>query len=163
MSDTLGMTTRRCMVLIVVSLAVIAAGTMAAFVMGMRCRRWVVERSIGASLPGSTTDVHYYRFRPMPDSHTYYVYLRFRTTKADYLRFMESLGVPVYPADSPQLRLLLPGKWSGSLVPDLRWWDPSDEIPEDTGMLNLEQDGYTVAKYEDGYVYLRIFRPDWFP
>ena len=72
---------------------------------------------------------------------------------------MRRMGVQTFDKEEPDLRILLPGEWKATALPELDWWDPSLDIPDDTAMMYEGSAGWTVAKYENGYVYIAIWKP----
>lgn len=121
-------------------------------------QRKAAERFLNTQLPSGAQDIHFYLHQhggKLGDVDKYSAYLKFRSSRSDYLEFMQRLRVNVYPGSSPELRLWLPGHWK--LAPGLRltWWDASLDIPDDTGLSPFGMNGFIVAKRERGFVYLQ--------
>jgi hypothetical protein len=116
------------------------------------------ERLLGAPLPPGAHDVYFYRYQhggEFDDVDKYSAYLKFRALHADYLDFMRRLRIAVYPGSTPGLRARLPGHWKLAPGLHLDWWDPTLEIPDDTGFSSFGVNGFIVAKHERGFVYLK--------
>lgn len=141
-----------------VAIGIAAGGPMHGFL-----DRRAVEDLLRVSLPRSVEDLNYYKFYPSPDYQEHYIYIKFRVSKEDYLDLMSRMGIPIYEKSHPELRTLLPGQWKAPPNLGLKWWYPKVDladdmtIPDDTAML-LSLPDYTVAKYENNYVYIVIHR-----
>ena len=125
-------------------------------------KQHIVESEIGTILPKSTQELNYYWFQPSTDLYEHWIYIKFRASKEDYLDLMRRMGVQTYDKADRRLYLLLPGHWKATSPSVPQWWDPSIDIPDDTAMMyygDPESAGWTVAKYENGYVYIVIYRP----
>ena len=122
-------------------------------------KRHTVEKRIGAALPKSTEDLNYSWYQPSMDYLTYYVYIKFRASKQDYIDLMHRMGVETYAGTDPYLGVVLPREWKAILPSGLPWWDPSPDIPDDTALRYESSSGWTVVKYENGYVYIVIYKP----
>jgi len=114
------------------------------------------EQALGVSLPPTAADVRFYRDQPNPDLALYTAYLRFRTTRDDYLDLMRRMQVRTYPGSAPELRQLLPGKWQADPRLQLEWWDPGADIPDDTAMGPFGVSGWLVGKYARGQAYVEV-------
>lgn len=116
------------------------------------------ERLLGTSLPRDAQDVHFYRYQhggEFGDVDKYSAYLKFRASHADYLEFTQRLGIVVRPGSAPELRARLPGHWKPASGLQLDWWDPTLDIPDDTGQGSFGVNGFVVTKHERDFVYLK--------
>ena len=120
--------------------------------------RRVVETLIEAPLPKSIEDLNYYKYQPSPDLYARYIYVKFRAPKEDYVDLMNEMGVPLHDKSDPSLKIFLPGSWKILPPLHLEWWNPEISIPEDTAMLVSSSGNWTVAKHENGYVYLVMYK-----
>lgn len=142
------------LVLLVIATSIVAGATDDTVFGLFKSDKRSAEQVLGAGLPASASDVHFYRDQPSPDLAMYTAYLRFRTTRDDYLDMMQRLQVRTYPGSAPELRELLPGKWHADPRLRLDWWNPGDDIPDDTAMGQFGVNGWLVAKMSDGNVYV---------
>ncbi len=121
-------------------------------------QRKTAERLLGTSLPREAQDVHFHHHRhggEFGDVDKYSAYLKFRASHSDYLEFVQRLGIVVHPGSAPELRARLPGHWKLASGLRLDWWDPTLDIPDDTGLGSFGRNGFIVSKHERDFVYLK--------
>ena len=123
-------------------------------------KRQQFEKWFGVSLPDaiheSDIELHQHQVNPAwkPDT----LYARLHTTRQNYDALAEALGLE--PIENSDYRFLLPGKWKLPQVLKLDWWTPTFETPQSTTARpfgDKEGAGWILAKYEDGYAYLRSY------
>ena len=113
------------------------------------------QELLDTPLPPEIEDLHFQKQQFSTDLSLYWAYLKFRTSREKYLDLMARMDMRVYQGSNPELRMLLPGQWKMSPGPKLDWWDPSLDIPDDTAM-RTSGSSWAVAKYERGYVYVKL-------
>ncbi|MGH3924578.1 MAG: hypothetical protein ACRDTT_17250 [Pseudonocardiaceae bacterium] len=121
-------------------------------------QRKAAERLLGTPLPAGAQDVRFHRHQhggQFGDVEKYSAYLKFRASHSDYLEFMHRLEIVVLPGSAPELRARLPGDWKLASGLRLDWWDPTLDIPDDTGMGSFGVNGFIVSKHERGFVYVK--------
>lgn len=121
-------------------------------------KRRQIEAWFGIDLPDaideSDIELHLHQVNPAwkPDT----LYIRLHVTPQNYEGLVEALSLE--PIETSDYRILLPGKWKLPEVLKLDWWTPTAETPPNTTARAFgEGAGWILAKYEDGYVYLRSY------
>jgi hypothetical protein len=117
----------------------------------MRDRRAQVERLIGTTLPQEADDLHHAIVRPSSQLAFYTAYVRFGASHDDYVALMRRMAMD-FVSDGGAANRHLPTAWRSPSDPS--WWDPGDETPPDAAAKTLAYNGWAVAKYERGRVYL---------
>ena len=104
-------------------------------------------------LPPGATDIKESSWAEgfLPD---YDYYLRARMSKQDFMQFVaEQQLTPHTPSREYSEGLAL--SWSGHLLEDATWWNPSEDVS--ATYVREANTEWTYAKYEDGYIYFRSF------
>jgi hypothetical protein len=108
------------------------------------------------SIDDTDIDLHQEQPNPMWKPHT--TYMRLRITPQDYDELVEALDLT--PIAATPYHFLLPGKWKLPEVVKIDWWTPTLDTPQSTAARafgDADRAGWILAKYEDGYAYLRIY------
>jgi hypothetical protein len=103
------------------------------------------------ALPFNASDIHeYYKdFGFLPD---YVYHLKAKISADQFQSYVDSLGLTphtptrVYTDDKAWL------SWSSMSSDVGAWWNPTDSL--DGTFVDQQGDGWTFAKYENGYLYL---------
>jgi len=120
--------------------------------------RKVLSELMGIALPSSVEDIHYYKQQRSPDLYEHYLYAKFKIPKETFAELLQDMELQIYEKSAPQLRRLLPAAWKTETTLRLDWWDPGLEFNEDVAMQYNGSEGWTVAKYKDGYAYIVLYR-----
>jgi hypothetical protein len=150
---------RKPVIVCIILAACLAAGIAAGLAALGSSKRRAVERDIGAALPRSAEELNHHIHQLGTDLYAHHVYIKFRASKQDYMDLMRRMGVPTFDKEEPDLRILLPGQWKPTPLYEPDWWDPSPDIPDGTAMMYEGSAGWIIAKHENGYVYIVIWRP----
>ena len=109
------------------------------------------EDHLNISLPDDAVAVHYIYHKPGDDQDLYWVFLKFECSEASYVDFTRQLGMKTR---TEQLTPHLPAAWGLPRHLTLDWWDPSQNNPENATAKSIENNGWVVAKLEEGKCYL---------
>ena len=106
--------------------------------------------SIGRLIPADV-EVHEYTDRGWPISGDYIRLVSFEASEEEFIEFCAGLGLePLYPDDA--VEWITRDMFRMIAIPNLPWWNPSDDISETFGELLVEF--HRIAKREDGIVYV---------
>jgi hypothetical protein len=123
-------------------------------------KRKQIEKWFGISLPETIreSDIELHQDQPDPAWKPHTVYIRIHTAPQTYETLVQALALE--PIENSDYRFLLPGKWKLPQVLTLDWWTPTLETPPNTAARafgDKEGAGWILAKYENGYAYLRSY------
>ena len=112
----------------------------------------LLSSSFRRALPRNASDIHSF-----PQSYAlsqgHYYYLRARLPEGDFLPYVRRLGLPHYSADRKLKSSSGDIDW-GSAPRSLEWWTPS---PSRSNTYGREDTELVLAKWEDGYVYVKYY------
>lgn len=122
--------------------------------------RQLVEEALAYQLPESVSDVHYWYKNISDDAIWWYKYIKFKSTREDYDRIILDLGYENYQISQSWVRSVLPGGFGipYSLQDEvgLDWWDAEIAYDDSIAIKEYGENGDSIAKYENGYVYIVI-------
>jgi hypothetical protein len=116
-------------------------------------KRRAVQKLLGTALPDVTDDLHYFRWQPSEDLSYYVAYVKFGTSREQFIDLMQRMNMDFHNTGG-DANLYLPAAWD--VLVELEWWDPDPDTPVDAAARAYGTNGWIVAKYEHGDVYLTI-------
>ena len=113
-----------------------------------------LARLVGAPVFGNARDlrVHIRQADDLPGF--YEAYARASGTMADFDGLVSALALHRRSEGPVATGGLLPAPWQPSPGVQLPWWDASPETPETSAARRHGNQGWIVAKYEDGRIFL---------
>jgi hypothetical protein len=112
-----------------------------------------VQTLLGTTLPKQANDLHYFRWQPSRDLTYYTTFIKFSTSRAEFIDLMEQMSMNFHNMGR-DASLHLPTAWETPSGLELDWWDPGSDTPADSAAKSFGTNGWIVAKYERGNVYL---------
>ena len=120
----------------------------------------LVEAALNYQLPESVSDVHY-QFKNLGDDVTWWwKYIKFKAPREVYDNLLVGLGYESYLHTRSLARFAVPG---GLGIPyslrselNLDWWNVTIEFEDSIAVKEYGKNGRSIAKYENGYVYIVI-------
>ncbi len=116
-------------------------------------KRRAVQKLLDTALPDVTDDLHYFRWQPSEDLSYYTAYMKFGTSREEFVDLMERMNMDFRGAGG-DANLYLPAAWDAMI--ELDWWDPDADTPEYSAARSFGANGWIVAKYESGHVYMTV-------
>jgi hypothetical protein len=122
--------------------------------------RWRVQNLLAVKLPESVNEVRYYKDQPNSEINHYTVYIRFRISEDEYMALMQQMNMTFYAGATTPYSYLFPGHWKASRI-TVDWWNLTLETPRNnTVTRQYGSAGWIIAKYENGYAYIKVFAPN---
>jgi hypothetical protein len=119
-----------------------------------------VQDLLGTTLPQQIDNLQYFKHKKSSFYRSYTAYIRFRSSEDAYTDLMQRMKMNFYEGGENRLLYLLPGQWKPESDVDLDWWNLSLDIPENTATRDLSVNGWIIAKYENGYTFIKLHDPD---
>ena len=110
------------------------------------------ETLLEIELPEAIGEVHAFRWQPSGDLHYFHAYVKLIASRQDFLDLVERLRLAHRRA--AESAGYLPAAWEAPRGVDLPWWDPGADTPPDSAARAYGTNGWVVAKYEDGQIFL---------
>jgi hypothetical protein len=115
-----------------------------------------VEELLNTALPAQTHDLHYFKSKPSNQLDFYTVYIKFSTSRAEFLDLMKRMNMYLRTAGG-EANFHLPAAWTADSPPNtIPWWNPSQTNPDDAAAKSFGTNGWIVAKYENECVYMIV-------
>jgi hypothetical protein len=122
-------------------------------------KRQKVQDLLGTALPQQIDDLQYFKHQKSSFYRSYTAYIRFHSSEEAYTDLMQRMGMNFYQGGENRLLYLLPGQWKPESDVNLDWWNLSLDIPENTATRDLGINGWIIAKYENGYTFIKLHDP----
>jgi hypothetical protein len=123
-------------------------------------KRYQVQQILGVALPETIDDLKYYKHQPDIAFRWYTAYIRFKASEEVYLQLMEQMEMTFIAKDTETIyRYYWPGQWKADPKLDLEWWNPKLETPKNAAAKDFGTEGWILATYEQGYVFITAFDP----
>ena len=120
-----------------------------------------VEDLIGASLPSDATDLHFHHWEPGQNLAFFAAYIKFVSSETDFNDLMERMNMDFHNTEGAAL-MFLPAAWDTEQEVQLDWWEPGKETPAESAAAAYGKNGWIVAKFENGVVYMIVTDSDFF-
>lgn len=117
------------------------------------------QQILGVPLPDSNDDFRYFKYRPNLAYRRYEAYIRFKAPEEAYLQLMEQMEMNFIEDGDNAYRYFWPGLWKGNPRVNLEWWNPKLETSKNAAAKDFGSDGWMLATYEQGYVFITAFDP----
>ncbi len=114
-----------------------------------------VEELIDATLPADAADLKIHRWEPGADLAIFAVYIKFASSEADFTDLMERMNMDFHDTEGAAL-MFLPAAWGTEADVRLDWWEAREETPAEAAAAAYGVNGWIVAKYEEGAVYIIV-------
>lgn len=114
-----------------------------------------VQELIGATLPAGTADLKIHRWEPSADLAIFAVYIKFASSEAEFTNLMGRMNMAFHNSGGAAL-MFLPAAWGTEADVQLDWWDAREETPVEAAAAAFGVNGWIVAKYEEGAVYIIV-------
>ena len=114
-----------------------------------------IEKLLGTALPAQVNDLHYFKSQPSNDLQYYTAYIKYSTPKEAYITLIQQMHMNFHNTGG-DANLYLPTAWVSEPNVEIDWWNPSSDTPVDAAAKAFGTNGWILAKYERGYVYLIV-------
>lgn len=113
------------------------------------------EELYGKALPTSAKNIQFIKWKPSADLYYFVAYLKFTVSKNEFVTWIKNTGMDLAGSGKAG-SVYLPGVWK--LEPELKlpWWDAGPDTPDNAAAQSFGENGWAVAKYERGHVYVLI-------
>ena len=119
------------------------------------CHHYGVEKLLGTALPSQVTNLHYFKWQLSPDLYFYEAYIKFSVSRSEFIKLMKRMKMDFYQGGKNEMGYL-PTGWQSKPEVKLDWWNPKTNTPLDAASRYFGVNGWIVAKYEEGNVYIYI-------
>lgn len=150
---------------ILVALLVLVFGIVLCFLAYLAINFWrnmsdsrniqTVEELIGTTLPADASELKIHRWEPGDNLAIYTVYIKLSTSPEGFRDLMERMNMDFHNTSGAAL-MFLPAAWGTEPEVRLEWWDAKADTPEQSAAAAYGENGWIVAKYEAGAIYMIV-------
>ena len=114
-----------------------------------------IEKLLDIKLPFKPGRLHFAKWQPNPDLVYFNAYIKIEATKDQYLNLIDMMDLH-FRGQTPEADIFLPASWTCESEEPVSWWDPISESPADAGARSYGVNGWIIAKYENGAVFIIV-------
>jgi hypothetical protein len=109
-----------------------------------------IQQLLGAALPAGAASPRFARVQPSPDLAFYTAFVTFESSEDVFTDFVTQMQMD--PPGTGDGLAFLPAAWRPAGAP--AWWTAGPATPPQSAARQSPLGGWTVAKYENGTVYI---------
>jgi len=114
-----------------------------------------IEKLIGVRLPFKPGRLRLAKWQPNSDLVYFHAYIKIEATEDQYLDLIDVMNLH-FRGQTPEADIYLPASWACDIDDAPSWWHPTAETPADAVAKQYGVNGWVVAKYENGAVFIIV-------
>jgi hypothetical protein len=114
-----------------------------------------IEKLLDIKLPFKPGRLHFAKWQPNPDLVYFQAYIKIEATEDQYLNLIDVMSLH-FRGQTPEADIYLPASWACESEDTVSWWDPTFETPADAAARAYGVNGWIIAKYENGAVFIIV-------
>ena len=114
-----------------------------------------VETLLKVKIPFEPEEIRLAKYQPSPDLMHFQAYIKIGAAKDEYIQLAKELHLH-QRGETPDAGMYLPASWDCEAEAAASWWNPTAETPDNAAARQYGVNGWVVAKYENGAIYINL-------
>lgn len=114
-----------------------------------------VEDLLEVQLSFEAEEIRLVKYQPNPDLMYFQIYIKIVAEKDQYVKLAHDMHLH-QRGETPDAEMHLPYSWDCEAEEAVTWWNPTSETPDDAMARQYGVNGWIVAKYENGAIYINL-------